>query len=481
MSRILENHSLHSRWWRSYTKQMLHHNWPTQRITHNETTWCPTPSRPLQKPPTFDCKQNTHRTPKRSKLWACVCRNCIRNANKLNSTVPFVVGFASEQRKWENTRPWHESWLRQDIKSGTQITNKSNMRKRIAHTIISQILCNRSRPNRRWAQGATVLNHTSPLQNFQSCDSCVPQMVFLSLSDNFTCVLPLLDTVAIETTPNNWNRNNQLTLDKQRIVKLSEPVRMRKSQDFSPTTKMLRMICVSLSTNHTRIRMYSKYRQLKLHLTIAWNIWTLLCSQKRTKNWHALLLNLSRTVIETPSFATRGQQRREPNQTKRVTNNVATLNVWNARTQPGRTKFLSLSTAHKLYRNTKTCFALRLNKKHHDQKNVQLRLNYRTVIGCSSSSSAWTARHLILRCESASLAKWYNLQRMLNHKRRILWANNRPESTHPTNRNFRVWNIKRPQKQQRPYADFISWTCMYLANNIPSLSELSYWRHSRKR
>ena len=55
-------------------------------------------------------------------------------------------------------------------------------------------------------------NHTSPLQNFQSCHSCVAQIVFLSLSDNSTRVGPLLDTVAIETTPNNWNRNNQPTL-----------------------------------------------------------------------------------------------------------------------------------------------------------------------------------------------------------------------------------------------------------------------------
>ena len=131
-----------------------------------------------------------------------------------------------------------------------------NVRKRIAHTTINQILWNRSRPNRRWAQHTMFSNHTSPLQNFQSCQSCVAQIVFLSLNDNPTSVRPLLDTVAIETTPKNWNRNNQPTLQpnqKQLIVKLSEPVRMRKSQNISPTTKMLRMIGVPSQKRQTNL------------------------------------------------------------------------------------------------------------------------------------------------------------------------------------------------------------------------------------
>ena len=50
-----------------------------------------------------------------------------------------------------------------------------NVRKRVAHKTIGLIRCNRSRPNRRWAQHTSFFNQTSPLQNFQSCHSCVAQ------------------------------------------------------------------------------------------------------------------------------------------------------------------------------------------------------------------------------------------------------------------------------------------------------------------
>ena len=70
-----------------------------------------------------------------------------------------------------------------------------NVRKRIAHKTIGLILCSRSHPNRRWAQHTIFLNQTSPLQNFQSCHSCVAQIVFLPPTDNPTRVRPLLDTL----------------------------------------------------------------------------------------------------------------------------------------------------------------------------------------------------------------------------------------------------------------------------------------------
>ena len=212
----------------------------------------------------------------------------------------------------------------------------------------------------------------------------------MSPNGNRTRVRPLLDSTVIETTPNNWNRNNEPTLryhQKRRVVKLSEPVRMRKSQDSSPTTKMLRLIGVPFhksqrNSNAPQVPT-SKVTPEKCvehlncamltHVTQEFAFFAVKPLADRHRNH--LFCRTWPTKKRTQSNKNNYKQCGHPHCLKRTH-------------KPGRTTFLSRSTARTIYRNTKRCFVLRQSKKHHEQKKAQLRLSYRTVIGCSSSSSA---------------------------------------------------------------------------------------------
>ena len=206
-----------------------------------------------------------------------------------------------------------------------------------------------------------------------------------------TRVHPLLDTVAIETTPNNWNRNNQPTLQsnqKQLIVKLSELVRMRKSQDFSPTTKVLRMICVPVHKSHTSSN--------ALHVLI-----TKITPEKCVEHLNcAVLTNANQ---ELTCFAVKPLTHRHRNHlfcrtwptTKRTQSKKnESQTMWPP--SLSETHAPNLEEQHFCHfqpransigtqRNVSYFHKARNTMK---RKNAQLRLSYRTVMGCSSSSSA---------------------------------------------------------------------------------------------
>ena len=162
---------------------------------------------------------------------------------------------------------------------------------------------------------------------------------------------------------------------------------MRKSQDFSPTTKMLRLIGVSFHKSPrnsnapqvptTKVTPEKCVEHLYCAVLTHVNQELACCAVKPLAHRHRnhLFCRTWPTKKRTQSNKNNYKQCGYPHCLKRTH-------------QPGRTTFLSRSTARKIFRNTKKCFVPQQNKKHHEQKNAQLRLTYKTVIGCSSSSSA---------------------------------------------------------------------------------------------
>ena len=162
---------------------------------------------------------------------------------------------------------------------------------------------------------------------------------------------------------------------------------MRKSQDISPTTKMLRMIGVPLHKSHTNSK--------TLHVLI-----TKVTPEKCVEHLNCAVLTSANQ--ELTRFTVKPHTHRHRNHlfcrtwptTKRTQSNKTSHKQCGhphclKRTHPTwkNNSSVTFNRAQTLS-DTKKSFALRQNKKHHDQKNAQLRVNYRTVIGCLSSSSA---------------------------------------------------------------------------------------------
>ena len=343
---------------------------------------------------------------------------------------------SSDLKTWKNhdLRAVAPTMTMTNFKSKDPSGNRSDMRIRFTHTTNGLTRHHKWRPNRRWA--STTKKNATETPNLK---------FFILVKCSSLCCAKWFFT--------------------QHSHMLSPPLKQRVHRDDTASEGTTRTNALLVLSN--------KIRESRPHHSLHE-------SQTHTDaNHHSacFAVHIKRTVIETISLAARGQQRRTPDETKTITNIAATLNA-SKKTLHGKRKKHELPAN---YLNT------RRNVSYLDhERNTK---NRKVSIPASAAKPWLDGRHpprlephviWSWNVKNAPLVRGYNLQRVLNHKRRIFWANNRPESTHPPNRNFRVWIIKRPQKQKRPYADFISWTCMYLSNNIPSLSELSYWRRSRK-